>query len=120
MKSEHILARPPLVLSQEQRESYFENGYLLLEGFVSREWLDRIWEVSNGFIERSRDTDLFLCECCSMTPQSKLHTSYEEILAHRDALGCKQLLLTHLGEEMAALRGRCSIETADDGMLVPL
>jgi hypothetical protein len=55
MKSEHILARPPLVLSQEQRESYFENGYLLLEGFVSREWLDRIWEVSNGFIERSRE-----------------------------------------------------------------
>lgn len=55
MKSEHILVRPPLVLSQEQRESYFENGYLLLEGFVSREWLDRIWEVSNGFIERSRE-----------------------------------------------------------------
>jgi hypothetical protein len=29
MKSEQILALPPLVLSQEQREFYFENGYLL-------------------------------------------------------------------------------------------
>ncbi len=54
MKSEKILSRPPLVLSQEQREFYFENGYLLLVEFVSREWLDRLWEVSNAFIERSR------------------------------------------------------------------
>jgi ectoine hydroxylase len=55
MKSEQILARRPRVLSQEQREFYFENGYLLLEGFVSREWLDRIWEISNTFVERSRE-----------------------------------------------------------------
>jgi ectoine hydroxylase-related dioxygenase (phytanoyl-CoA dioxygenase family) len=55
MKFEQILARPPRVLSQEQREFYFENGYLLLESFVSREWLDRIWEVSDTFVERSRE-----------------------------------------------------------------
>ncbi len=54
MKSEQILTGPPLVLSQEKREFYFENGYLLLEEFVSREWMDRLWEVSNEFIERSR------------------------------------------------------------------
>ena len=54
MKSEQILARPPLVLSQEQREFYFENGYLLLPEFVSPEWLERLREVSNAFIERSR------------------------------------------------------------------
>lgn len=54
MKSEQILARPPRVLDQAQRESYLENGYLLLEAFISREWLDRLWEVSNTFIERSR------------------------------------------------------------------
>lgn len=54
MKSEQILARPPRVLSQAQREFYFENGYLLLEEFVPRDWLDRLWEVSNAFIERSR------------------------------------------------------------------
>ncbi len=54
MKSEKILSRPPLMLSQEQREFYFENGYLLLREFVSREWLERLREVSNAFIERSR------------------------------------------------------------------
>ena len=31
MKPEQILSHPPKVLSQEQRESYFENGYLLLD-----------------------------------------------------------------------------------------
>ena len=41
MKSEQILAPPPRVLNQEQREFYLENGYPLLERFVSREWLDR-------------------------------------------------------------------------------
>ena len=57
MKSEQILARPPRALSQEQRDFYFENGYLLLEEYISREWLDRLWEVSNTFIERSRKLD---------------------------------------------------------------
>jgi ectoine hydroxylase len=54
MKPEQILARPPQILSQEQRQFYFENGYLLLEEFVSREWLDRLWDISNEFVERSR------------------------------------------------------------------
>jgi hypothetical protein len=40
MKSEQILTRPPRVLSQEQREFYVENGYLLLEGFVSHEFTE--------------------------------------------------------------------------------
>ncbi len=78
---------------------------------------DSAW--TDEFIERSRDTDLFLCECCSMTPQSKLHTSYEEILAHRDALGCKQLLLTHLGSDVRA-SGAVGEQRAHDGMVVDI
>lgn len=71
MKSERILARPPRVLSRKQREFYFENGYLLLEGFVSREWLDRIWEVSNTFIDRSRE----LTESNTMLALDPHHTA---------------------------------------------
>ncbi len=54
MKPEDILGHAPKVLSQEQREFYFENGYLLLENFVGQDWLDRLWKVTNGFIEKSR------------------------------------------------------------------
>jgi ribonuclease BN (tRNA processing enzyme) len=84
-------------------------GSLLFSG-------DSAW--TDEFIERSRDVDLFLCECCSMTPQSNLHTSYEEILAHRAALGCKQLLLTHLGSDVrAAALGE---QRAHDGLVVEI
>jgi len=85
-------------------------GSLLFSG-------DSAW--TDDFIERSRDTDLFLCECCSMTPQSKLHTSYEDILAHRAALGCKQLLLTHLGSDVRASTSIGELR-AHDGMVIEI
>ncbi len=54
MTPEQILANPPKVLSQAEREFYFDQGYLLLEKFVSQEWLERIWAVTNRFVEESR------------------------------------------------------------------
>ena len=45
MKVEEVLSHTPKVLSQEQREFYFDNGYLLLEKFVSDEWLERLWDA---------------------------------------------------------------------------
>jgi len=55
MKPEEILSYEPKVLSQEQREFYFENGYLQLESFVAQDWLDRLWSVTNRLIEESRN-----------------------------------------------------------------
>lgn len=54
MKTETVLAHKPKVLSQAQREFYFETGYLVLESFVSADWLARLWAVTDEFIERSR------------------------------------------------------------------
>ena len=39
MTPEEVLATEPKVLTQAQRESYFEDGYLVLERFLSDEWL---------------------------------------------------------------------------------
>ena len=55
MKTEQVLAEAPKTLSQEQREFYFENGYLLLEGLISGERLARLKQVTQEFIEKSRD-----------------------------------------------------------------
>ena len=41
MSPEDILAHPPLVLSQEQRRFYFEQGYLLLESIIDPCWVER-------------------------------------------------------------------------------
>ena len=54
MLTEEILAAPPRVLTQHQREFYFAHGYLLLEGLIDPAWLDRLRAVTASFVERSR------------------------------------------------------------------
>jgi hypothetical protein len=54
MTPEDILANPPRVLSQAQRERYFETGFLAAEGLVPQEWLRRLIGLSDAFIEKSR------------------------------------------------------------------
>lgn len=54
MTPEKILATEPKLLSQAQREAYFETGYLLLEGLVPERWLDRLGAVTERFVEQSR------------------------------------------------------------------
>ncbi len=55
MKTEDILAIPPKVLSPEQREFYFENGYLLVERAVGDELLERLRAVTAEMVEKSRE-----------------------------------------------------------------
>lgn len=54
MLPEDVLKHAPKVLTQEQRQEYFEKGYLVLDGFVSEEWMTRLWDVTDQFIEESR------------------------------------------------------------------
>lgn len=54
MTPEQVLSLPPKVLTQKQRESYFENGYLLLERLVSDDWLGRLRAATDEMIEESR------------------------------------------------------------------
>ena len=54
MTPEQILGHPAKVLSDDQRRAYFETGYLQLESFVSEEWLDRLWAVTDRFVDDSR------------------------------------------------------------------
>lgn len=66
-------------------------GRLLFSG-------DSAW--TDEFVVRSQGVDAFLCECCRLKPDVPMHTSYEELLANRERLGCKRLLLTHLGADV--------------------
>jgi ectoine hydroxylase len=54
MTPEQILSIAPRVLSQAQREQYFEEGYLLLERVISDEWLQRLRAATDELVERSR------------------------------------------------------------------
>jgi ribonuclease BN (tRNA processing enzyme) len=78
---------------------------------------DSAW--TDEFIPRSQGVDVFLCECCSLERATDVHTSYADILAHREALGCRRLLLTHLGADVRESSSVAS-ERAYDGMVVDL
>jgi ectoine hydroxylase len=54
MTPEEVLAIRPTVLTQKQRELYFENGYLLLEKVIDADWLGRLRAATDEMIEQSR------------------------------------------------------------------
>lgn len=54
MTQEEIFAVRPKVLTDAQRASYFERGYLLLERVIPEEWIDRLLRVTDEMVEKSR------------------------------------------------------------------
>jgi hypothetical protein len=52
--SQAILERPAKVLSNDQRQKYFSDGYLGAEGLVDATWLQRLRAVTAEFVEVSR------------------------------------------------------------------
>ncbi|MEM7565312.1 MAG: phytanoyl-CoA dioxygenase family protein [Pseudomonadota bacterium] len=57
MTPESILSQDALILPQESRESYFENGYVLATGFLQGAWLERMQNAYLSAVERSRSLD---------------------------------------------------------------
>lgn len=54
MTPEDILSHPARVLTSAQREAYFRTGYLSARDVIPAEWLHRLIDRSNEFIEASR------------------------------------------------------------------
>ena len=54
MTPEDVLAIKPRVLTQKQREFYFENGYILLEKFLPDSWIERLRSATDEMVDKSR------------------------------------------------------------------
>ena len=54
MRLEQIYSVPPTVISQDQRESYYELGYLILPDSIGEEWLDPLRSAVDDLIELTR------------------------------------------------------------------
>ncbi len=54
MTPEDILKHEPRLLTQAQRESYFESGYVSSEGLIPKEWLEAVRSASDKCLEDSR------------------------------------------------------------------
>jgi ribonuclease BN (tRNA processing enzyme) len=79
---------------------------------------DSAW--TDEFLELARGADLFLCECSSFETRMPIHIAYPDVAAQAQALDCKRLVLTHLGQEMLDHAGQISLECAHDGMTIEL
>ncbi len=54
MTPEQVLAIAPKLLTQQQREFYFNEGYLCLERAIDDTWLNKLRAATDEMVERSR------------------------------------------------------------------
>ena len=55
MTPEQILSHPPKVLSQEQREDYFDLGYVKVEGLIPKNTLVELRRIIDKVLDASRE-----------------------------------------------------------------
>ena len=79
---------------------------------------DSAW--TEQFVSQVRGVDLFLCECSLYETRLDIHLAYPEIAARARDLGCKRLVLSHLGREPLQHLGDITIECARDGLVIDL
>lgn len=77
------------------------------------EWTDGLRTVANG-------ADLFVCESYFFEKAMKNHINYKSLMTHRAELGCKRMILTHMGGDILERLGEVELEVAEDGMEVVL
>jgi ribonuclease BN (tRNA processing enzyme) len=77
------------------------------------EWTDALVRVATG-------ADLFICEAYTFDKQVKFHLNYETLVQHRDALGCRRLVLTHMSSNMLRHLADIDVDAAEDGMVIEL
>jgi ribonuclease BN (tRNA processing enzyme) len=75
------------------------------------EWTDTLIDVG-------RDADLFVSECYTYQRANKLHLAWSQLEPRLAEIRAKQLVLTHMSEDMLAHRGDVPYQTAEDGMVV--
>ena len=79
---------------------------------------DTAW--TEDLAANARGVDLFVCECSTFETQLDIHISYPEIAARARELGCRRLVLSHLGSEPLRRLEELRLECARDGMTLDL
>jgi ribonuclease BN (tRNA processing enzyme) len=77
-------------------------------------------EWTDGLAEAARNADLFICEAYSYDKKMKYHVDVRTLMEHRDALQCKRLVLTHMGEDVLSRLADLNAEAAEDGKSIVL
>lgn len=75
---------------------------------------------NDDLVVQSRGTDLFICECCYFATLTNFHVSYPQIaqVHQQGQLGCKRLILSHVGREVLERIDEVTLECAYDGLIL--
>ena len=73
---------------------------------------------SEHLVPVARGADLFICEASYWSGEDPAHISYEQLMAHREELGAKRIVLTHLGATTLEHLDEVALEYAVDGTLI--
>ncbi|MCC6766924.1 MAG: MBL fold metallo-hydrolase [Deltaproteobacteria bacterium] len=79
---------------------------------------DSPWD--DRFLELARDVDLFLCECTAYDEPMGRHIEWTTLAPLVPRLGCRRLVLIHLGRKMREHCGELGVECASEGMKIRL
>jgi ribonuclease BN (tRNA processing enzyme) len=74
------------------------------------EWTDNLVDAAGG-------ADLFLAECLSFERPIKFHMNFRTLMANKERLSAKRILLTHMGPDMLK-RSLKDVGFAHDGLSV--
>ena len=77
------------------------------------DWCDALPRLAEG-------ADLFVCEAYSFEKRIPQHLSHATLVAHRDELRAKRVVLTHPGAETLERRGELAWSLVDDGATIDL
>ena len=77
---------------------------------------DSPWD--ERFVELARGVDLFLCECTAYEAPMGRHIQWTTLKPLVSSLGCRRLVLIHLGREMRAHCAEIDVECATEGLKI--
>jgi ribonuclease BN (tRNA processing enzyme) len=77
-------------------------------------------EWTESLLDAARGADLFVCEAYAFDRKIRYHLDYRTLREHLPSIGCRRLILTHMGPEMLSRLADVDVEHAEDGQRVAL
>ncbi|WP_424630583.1 MBL fold metallo-hydrolase [Bradyrhizobium sp. SYSU BS000235] len=77
-------------------------------------------EWTDALVDVGRDADLLICECFWTQPRHRYHLDLQTLREKLPRISAKQVVLTHMSEEMLTIADDIPETTAFDGMEIEL
>jgi ribonuclease BN (tRNA processing enzyme) len=75
---------------------------------------------TEGLARVAAGTDLFICESSYYNEDSEGHLAYQSLLRRRADFDTRQMVLTHMGDEVLDRLETLDIEAASDGLQITI